>query len=463
MSSTNSTASMDAFVPELGLSPAAVAIPLLSLFTIFLDFPAFVWHIKNRNLPAGSLIFWILVSNLMNLVNALLWPNDNIPTWFSGTILCDIEVKLDLAATLAVVGSVLCITRALARALDTSKPAISATGQQRFRRNLLDCALCFGPPLYIIVIHYVVQPSRYYLFAIAGCTPSVDDSWPSIALLFIWPPVLCLPATYYALLTFHRLRKYRRAFAAILAASTSGLTRSRFLRLFTVAFIVVAIVLPVQSYILYTNATFPQLPYSWAAIHDPAAWHEIVMVPTAGAVAFDRWIRIALGVVVFACFGTGKDATRMYTAWLRALGLVRLFPSLRRSSLLPSHTRRLRSAGRDTLKDKAASLFSSTFSRSSLSTASLSPHDPAHSFPHAVVDDAYSAPASPASSIEHPPAGKPDPAPVRPAARDRAPAPVPPREDPWSWFYRLPRVGGAQVPRHDEERGDAVVGGRGCT
>ncbi|MCJ1318262.1 a-factor receptor [Xylographa vitiligo] len=460
MSSTNSTAFMDGFVPELGISPAAVAVPLLALFTIFLDFPALIWHIKNRNLPAGSLIFWIILSNLMSLVNALLWPNDNIPTWFSGNILCDIEVKLDLAATLALVGSVLCITRALARVLDTSKPAISTTGQQRFRRNLFDCALCFGPPLYIIIIHYVVQPSRYYLFAISGCTPSIDNSWPTIVLVLIWAPILCLPSAYYALLTIHRLRKYRRDFAAILASSTSGLTRSRFLRLFAVAFIVVAIVLPVQSYILYTNAMFRQIPYSWPAIHDPAAWNVIVMVPTAGAVAFDRWIRIALGVVVFVCFGTGKEATRMYKAWLRALGLARIFPSLNGSSPLPSHHYRARrSSGLDTLRGKAASLFSSTFSRSSLSTAALSPADPAKSFPR------QPAPASAPSSISYPDpqSEKPDRAPVRHAAIDRAPAGVPKREDPWSWYYRLPRVGCPQVPRHDEERADAVVGaGRGC-
>ncbi|MCJ1295991.1 a-factor receptor [Xylographa carneopallida] len=448
MSSSNSTASMDGFVPEMGISPAAIAVPLLSLFTIFLDIPALIWHIKNRNLPAGNLILWILVSNLMNLTNALLWPNDNIPTWFSGTILCDVEVKLDLAASLALVGSVLCITRALARALNTSKPVISSTGQQRFRRNLLDCALCFGPPGYIIVIHYVVQPSRYYLFAISGCTPSVDDSWPSLILIFIWAPLLSLPAAYYALLTIHRLRKYRRDFAAILASSSSGLTRSRFLRLFAVAFIVVAIVLPVQSYILYTNAMFPQVPYSWAAIHDPAAWNDIIMVPTAGAVAFDRWIRIALGAVVFLCFGTGKEATRMYKAWLCTLGLTRCFPSLDDSSRLPSHQRRRarRSPARDTLKDKAASLFSSTFSRSSLSSSTLSAHEPAQSFPRVGAEPQPDAEAE-----------KPTRATVRPTALEPPLPCMPQREDPWSWFYRLPRRGHVQVPRLDEERADAVV------
>ncbi|MCJ1283034.1 a-factor receptor [Xylographa opegraphella] len=446
----------------MGISPAAIAVPLLSLFTIFLDFPAFIWHLKHRNLPTGSLIFWILVSNLVNLINALLWPNDNIPTWFSGTILCDIEVKLDLAATLALVGSVLCITRALARALDTSKPAISTTGQQRFRRNLFDCALCFGPPLYIIIIHYVVQPSRYYLFAISGCTPSVDNSWPTIVLIFIWAPLLSLPSIYYALLTMHRLRKYRREFAAILASSTSGLTRSRFLRLFAVAFIVVAMVLPVQAYILYTNASFPQIPYSWAAIHDPDAWDVIVMVPTAGTVTFDRWIRIALGIVVFGCFGTGKEATRMYKAWLCTLGLAHIFPALNGTSPLPSHNRTGRSSGLDTLKDKAASLFSSTFSRSSLSSSTLSPHDPAKSFPRCT--EAQPARAYAPSNISHPDlqAEKADCTAVRHGAVESAPT----REDPWSWYYKLPRVGHPQVPRHDEERADAaavVVGARRCT
>ncbi|MCJ1400025.1 a-factor receptor [Xylographa trunciseda] len=499
MSSSNSTASMDGFVPELGISPASIAIPLLSLITILLDFPAVVWHIKNRNLPASSLIFWIIVSNLMNVINAILWPNDNIPSWFSGTILCDIEVKLDLAVTFALVGSVFCITRALARALDTSKPAISACGQQRFQRNLLDCALCFGPPLYIIIIHYVVQPSRYYLFAISGCTPSVDNSWPTIVLVFIWPPILCLPSAYYAVLTIHRLRKYRRDFAAILASSTSGLTRSRFLRLFVVAFIVVAIILPVQSYILYTNAMFPQIPYSWAAIHDPAAWNEIVMVPTAGAVAFDRWIRIALGIVVFVCFGTGKDAMRMYKAWLCTLGLGRMFPSLKRACSLPMHnhcasTRRSSASGFSTLKGKAASLFSSTFSRSSISSSTVSPNDPSKSFPRMPsVAEVHPSSPSTASSITHAdlqaekgvldpqhhahdrPVAKETPwtwfhdLPLKhtnprakkavldaeASAHDRPVA----KEDPWTWFHTLPLIGHPhpQQPRQDTESGSAAA------
>lgn len=218
--------------------------------------------------------------------------------------------------------------RNLAIALDTSKTTLSLTNGERQRRNALTCLFCFGPSIYVAAIHNVIQPSRFYLFAIAGCAVSVDNSWPSIVLLYIWPPVLCLVDSYYCTLIIIRLHRYRKNFAAILMAANSGLTKSRFLRLFLMAFILLMVYLPIQFYVLYRNLAFPLQPYSWSRIHGPD-WNTIMMIPTGGAVEFDRWIRISLGFVVFACFGMGHEASIMYRSWLLSCGLGFVFPGLR--------------------------------------------------------------------------------------------------------------------------------------
>ncbi len=178
-------------------SPSAVALPILAALAIISATPPLVWHYKNRNTAACSLVFWIILVNIFNLVNALIWPTDDTATWYDGNVLCDIEVKLMGASNLGVVGSLACIMRNLANVMDTDRTGLIPTRSQRRRQVVIDLLLCFGGPTYMIIIHYIVQPNRFYIFAISGCTPSYDNSWPSIVLVFIWPPILCLLDTYY--------------------------------------------------------------------------------------------------------------------------------------------------------------------------------------------------------------------------------------------------------------------------
>ncbi|KAL8687521.1 MAG: hypothetical protein Q9218_006330 [Villophora microphyllina] len=300
------------------LTPASIVLPTLALITLFLDLPPLVWHIRNRNVAACNLIAWTISFNLCNFVNALIWPTDDVPHWFQGYVLCDIEVKLLLGATFGISGSLACIMRSLARVFDTESTTLAPTQTQRNQELAVTTSLCFGGPVYVMAIHYVVQPTRYYIFAIAGCTTSLDNSWPNIALIVIWPVLLCLAAVYYGVVVLIRMRKYRREFSSIISASNSNLTESRFQRLFLLSFALALVYLPVQLYILYRNASAPLLPYDWKLIHG-YDWMNIIMQPSYGVVPLDRWITIVLGIFVFLFFGTGSDATKMYRKWLLKL------------------------------------------------------------------------------------------------------------------------------------------------
>ena len=180
------------------IPPAAIALPVLAIITLIIDVPPLAWHIRNRNLAASSLVSWVLLSNLMNAINAFIWPTDNVLAWWSGYGLCDIEIKLMIAATFGVVGSLACIMRNLARVLDTKRTVLSVSRAERRRQVVIDCLFCFGGPLYSMAIHYIVQPNRYYIFAISGCTTSYDNSWPKLVLILIWPPLLCVVVMYYS-------------------------------------------------------------------------------------------------------------------------------------------------------------------------------------------------------------------------------------------------------------------------
>ncbi|KAL8848704.1 MAG: hypothetical protein Q9221_006314 [Calogaya cf. arnoldii] len=357
------------------LTSASVALPTLAIIALALNIPPLVWHVKNRNIAACNLIVWTIFLNLCNFINAIIWPTGDIYNWFTGLVLCDIEVKLLLAATFGIPGSLTCIMRALARVLDTERTILVPTKKQRYIETIITAFLCFGGPVYAIAIHYVVQPSRYYIMAISGCTVSLDRSWPTMALVVAWPVILCLAATYYGIVVMIRMRKYRREFSSILTASTSNLTKSRFLRLFLLSSSLVLIFLPLQLYIFFLNTSAELIPYNWDLIHNRHAWMDIILVPTHGVVSIDRWISVVLGIFIFLFFGLGSDATKMYRKWWVKLRLGTNFPGLYgQSSTLQAQSPDL-DHEKGSLASLLAGLCRTTFSRWRSSTFSLEKSD----------------------------------------------------------------------------------------
>lgn len=93
------------------------------------------------------------------------------------------------------------------------------------------------------------------------------------------------------------------------------------------SFTLVVIVLPIQLYLFSTAISMEFIPYDWEKIHGPGWSQRIILVPTFGNLLFDRWIHIAIGVILFLFFGLGKDAVAMYRGWLLSIRLAGLFPS----------------------------------------------------------------------------------------------------------------------------------------
>ena len=185
-------------LPDNTVYPAAVLIPLFSLLVFFLDLGPFVWHCQKRHLAQASLIGWLLVLNLINFLNAVIWPRDDYINWWNGEGLCDIEVRLMVGAMIAVPGSVTCIMRDLANVMDTKRMSASTMDQNRGRKMIIDVLLCVGLPIWYMIIFFTVHTGRYYIFSIQGCYFPLDSSWVSVALIMIWPPVLSVLSAYYA-------------------------------------------------------------------------------------------------------------------------------------------------------------------------------------------------------------------------------------------------------------------------
>ena len=128
-----------------------------------------------------------------------------------------------------------------------------------------------------------------------------------------------------------RLYRYRSDFDAILRSSNSNTNKSRFLRLFLLAFTMLVAILPIECYIIYEDLvlSLPWHSYSWKGVHDKN-WGHIIMVPNRGGVFFDRWLPIGMGFIIFIFCGFGQDAVRFYRTMLWRLGFGYCFPKVAR-------------------------------------------------------------------------------------------------------------------------------------
>ncbi|KAL4890353.1 pheromone A receptor-domain-containing protein [Aspergillus ambiguus] len=298
-----------------------ILVPILSFTSILLSITPLILHAQNRNWPATCLICWCLALGLFNIVNAAIWPNDDIDTWWNGAGLCDVEVKIMVASYVAVPGNLLCIFRNLASVLDTRRATLVPTTQQRWRNHIIDVLFCIVAPVMSMVTHIVYQKSRYVLWGISGCVNSFDESWVSLVLSFMWPPIICFIAGYYCGLVLYRLHKYRTQFGNILGSANSNLSKSRFLRLFFLSFVMLLAIIPTQIFVVYKNIqySYPWHSYSWRSAHPPS-WGVITKWRSDGEVFFDRWIPIASGFLFFVFFGCGNDAATIHRSILRFLG-----------------------------------------------------------------------------------------------------------------------------------------------
>lgn len=130
----------------------------------------------------------------------------------------------------------------------------------------------------------------------------------------------------------------------------------------------IVIALPLEVFILYENSNVPFAPYSWDLVHGPE-WGNISLVPTGGAVTFDRWIQIGNGFLVFLAFGIGEDAMIMYREWLLKAGFGRIFPTLRRENRTARNQSHSTSSQASSMGSRARLFFAEKFS-----TTSVHPH-----------------------------------------------------------------------------------------
>lgn len=307
-------------------SAQVTLLPIIAFPAWLLCVPSLVWHFRQGNVAAGSLILWVSMMNFFLSINALIWPRDNLDEWWNGNVWCDINIRVHIGAMVGTTASVAMIVRKLAKVMDTNNITVSSSRGSKMKEAILEITWCWIYPLVLIIIYYIVQPVRYMIYGIVGCVAGYDTSWPSVVLSFMWAPITTVIAAGYACLLTYRLYRYRREFVRLVTARNT--TKSRFVRLFIICMVIIMIYVPYTIYLLAALCKQVVDPYDWNRVHDPVLFNSILKMPSHGKVPLDKWVQAATGYVIFFIFGTGSDAHKLYKDALLAVGLGKLFPAL---------------------------------------------------------------------------------------------------------------------------------------
>lgn len=178
-------------------SSQGIVLSIAALLSLLVCIPPFIWHCRSKNFAPACLIMWFIIQNFFNFCNSLIWPTDDLESWWMGYGYCDVHAKLITGAGVGIAGPLVCIFRSLATVLDTDRATLVPSKGERRRTRIFEVIFCVVIPVLLMCVHYVIQERRYFIYSIAGCMPSYYSSWVSAVLGWMWPPIVLTFAVYY--------------------------------------------------------------------------------------------------------------------------------------------------------------------------------------------------------------------------------------------------------------------------
>lgn len=298
------------------MSYESTIIGLCTLAIIVLQPPLF-WHAHTRNLPAVILILWLLVINIINIVNAAIWSGSNFMSTWDGKVWCDIVIKIDTGASVGIPCAVTDIVYNLHTIL---RATTVLENWNSYRKIIKDLLICLLSPIIVMATSYVLQVFKYSILRYNGCQNAFSNTWITLILYQLWIVLWAFIAAFYSLLVLYVYYRKRKDVKDILYCTNSGLTLTRFARLLILCFVIILIMLPLSLYGLVQNAQNLEGNFNFKSTHSKALWNVILKIDL-GKPLYTVWIYVLASYLVFLVFGLGSDALSMYANFLRAIGL----------------------------------------------------------------------------------------------------------------------------------------------
>ncbi|KAH6610687.1 pheromone receptor [Trichoderma cornu-damae] len=292
---------------------------------------------RNGELAAALFIVNVEVQNLRNVVNSLLWRNDDMASWWPGYGLCDVDAYLHNLGNGLYATCLLAIMRNLAIQVGSLR-ASPLSPKERQRRNIIQALVIFPLPLLQVAWTYPLTQQRYYIGTLYGCSSLNAPTWPYVVFEVLPPALVALVTAGYAVLIYIRFRQITKTTQSALSNNRLAHARNQRARrrLYLMVISILIPFLPIVVALAAVNIVVasPLQPFDLDAIHNgprEIPWSAIVYLPS-GKISWAHmnicYIPIITAVPIFVFFGMTKDAMNCYRVILLYAGLGKVLPRL---------------------------------------------------------------------------------------------------------------------------------------
>lgn len=311
---------------------------------------------RNRELAGAAMVTATAILNFYYGINSIIWPNNDVKTWFKGYGWCDIQLVLWMPLQTMNAAAICAVMQNITNQVSLMR-ASGLTGHEKRRKHIVQALIIFPVPALQAILYYFTIGMRYNISGVIGCQAVFQNNWVFLVFLLLPCPIFAVAAAYFAgkstrlallrlaeitnhnliALTWWRYRQIDAACRRSLYDSGNRGAQGRSARtrrkLYFMALTIVAPYCPMQLVFLFNNLRvgWPwSRTYDLAQLHAPG-WDAIDFSPSTAVSFVSMYINyiVFLEVVVFFIFfGGTKDAHEMYRKDLRALGLGKLFPRL---------------------------------------------------------------------------------------------------------------------------------------
>lgn len=301
------------FFPSIGTtsftnsSVPRILLIFVALIGWLILIPPFALQVSAKNLPLAILCLSVMTTNMMRFSNAILWPSADTSHWWDGRVFCDIQIVLINFIGLAIPGGVVCLFRQLCELLNPEYAILERSKASKMWTEIYEQTLCIGLPILRVGLYYIVANDRYWILGLHGCTPIVDSSWPTIALYLVWPVILLALSLCYAIVAFSKMIKHH-----LTVREHVSHNRSRIKRLSVFCGFLVFIYTPYTLWSFVKTLPLPLESFSWSRVHGDDWWDSIYAIRIYQPYVIPDYCQVVFSIVVFACFGFGKDARAQY-------------------------------------------------------------------------------------------------------------------------------------------------------
>lgn len=327
----------------------------------------FISKTPGRPWATYILMTWVLLVNFFSFTDSVIWRGPDPSVWWDGKGYCDIVSRIKTEFPIGVCGAAIGISRFLAEATHPNPKQVDLR-YNRMKRNIIDVVLGVALPLINAALRILVEPSRYYVMGVNGCTSITRTAWPAIPIYFLWVPLMTLVSAIYActfpinvtnigIIVYHwHLRRQARRNDWAQGINT-GLSSTDFFRLVFTVMTLVLLYFPLSLFRLIQYLKINQSPYSWDSIHGPL-WGIIVkeVVPSAD---WTLWTYFGLAFSSFLLFGIPRNAKPHFQRCVEVMynrfpkKMQDKLPAMRRVAEKSKEQRRERSLHLSTNDDRA--------------------------------------------------------------------------------------------------------------